>query len=62
MPGALSEQGSERFAVREVDGDEDGAWNVVLIDVELFEQGAEYRAGVKLWFGSRGFVLSHPFP
>jgi hypothetical protein len=39
MAGALGEQGGERFAVVEVDGDEDGAGDVVLVDVELLEEG-----------------------
>ena len=32
---ALGEEGGEGFAVGEVDGDEDGAGDVVLVDVEL---------------------------
>ena len=41
MAGALGEQGGKGFAVVEIDGDEDGARDVLLVDVELLEQGAE---------------------
>ncbi len=43
MAGALGEQRGEGFAIVEVDGDEDGARDVVLVDVELLEQGGEDR-------------------
>jgi hypothetical protein len=41
VAGALGEQRGEGFAVVEVDGDEDGARDVLLVDVELLEEGAE---------------------
>ena len=41
MAGALGEQCGECFAVVEVGGDEDGARNVVLVDVELLEEGGK---------------------
>jgi hypothetical protein len=44
---AFAEEGGEGFAVVEVDGDEDGAGDVLLIDVELFEEGGEDYAGVE---------------
>ena len=47
MAGALGEQVGEGFAVVEIDGDEDGAGDVVLVDVELLEEGAEDGAGVE---------------
>ena len=47
VAGALGEQRGEGFAVVEVDGDEDGARNVVLVDVELLEEGGEDGAGVE---------------
>jgi hypothetical protein len=53
MAGAFGQQGGEGFAVVEVDGDEDGAGDVVLVDVELLEEGAEDGAGVEGWFGLR---------
>ena len=56
VAGALGEQRGEGFAVVEVDGDEDGARDVVLVDVELLEEGGEDCAGVECW-GS-GFLPS----
>jgi hypothetical protein len=44
---AFAEEGGEGFAVVEVDGDKDGAGDVLLIDVELFEEGGEDYAGVE---------------
>ena len=38
---AFAEERGEGFAIVEVDGDEDGAGDVVLVDVELFEEGGE---------------------
>jgi hypothetical protein len=38
MAGALGEESGEGFAVVEVDGDEDGAGDVVLVDIELLEE------------------------
>jgi hypothetical protein len=52
---AFAEESSEGFAVIEVDGDKDGAGDVVLIDVELFEEGREDLAGIEC-----GVLLSHP--
>ena len=52
MAGAFGEEAGEGFAVVEVYGDEDGAGDVMLVDVELFEQGAEDGAGVESFFGS----------
>ena len=40
---AFGEERGEGFAVVEVDGDEDGAGDVVLVDVELFEESGEDR-------------------
>ncbi len=69
MAGALGEQGGEGVAVVEVDGDEDGAWDVVLVDVELLEEGAEdwacvegrFKAGGGLECVSAIGLASHPF-
>ena len=47
MAGALGEQRGQGFAVVEVDGDEDRARDVVLVDVELLEEGGEDAAGVE---------------
>ena len=41
VAGALGEQRGEGFAIVEVDGDEDGARDVLLVDVELLEEGGE---------------------
>jgi hypothetical protein len=41
VAGTLGEQGGQGFAVVEVHGDEDGAGDVVLVDVKLLEQGRE---------------------
>ncbi len=43
--GAFGEQLGEDGAVGEVDGDQDGARDVVLVEVELLEQGREERCG-----------------
>ena len=50
---AFAEKRGEGFAIVEVDGDEDGAGDVVLIDVELLKEGGEDLAGVE-----GGFLLS----
>jgi hypothetical protein len=47
VAGALGEQGGEGLAVAEAGGDEDAARDVALVDIELFEQGAEDCAGVE---------------
>ena len=41
MAGALGEQGGKCFAVVEVCGDEDRAGDVLLVDVELLEEGGK---------------------
>ncbi len=45
---AFAEERGESFAVGEVDGDENGARHVGLVDVELFEEGGEDCAGVEV--------------
>jgi hypothetical protein len=57
MAGAFCEEGGECFAVVKFGGDEDGAGDVLLVDVELLEKGAEDGAGVELWFGRAGICL-----
>src|SRR5579859_890350 len=52
---AFGEKGGESFAVVEIDGDQDGAGDVLLVDVELLEEGGENGAGVE-----GGSLLSHP--
>ena len=47
VAGALGEKRGQGFAVVEVDRDEDRARDVLLIDVELLEEGREDRAGVE---------------
>ena len=47
VAGALGEERGEGFAVVEVGGDEDRARDVVLVDVELLEEGGEDGAGVE---------------
>jgi hypothetical protein len=44
---ALGKQGGQRRAVVEVDRHEDGARHVLLVDVELLEEGGEDRAGME---------------
>jgi len=48
MIDALGEEIGERLSVCEIDGDEDGTWNVTLVDVELFEEGGEDNSGVEI--------------
>src|SRR5262249_30816264 len=43
----FAEQFFEGLAVFEVDGNEDGSWNIVLVDVKLFEQRGEEIARIK---------------
>jgi hypothetical protein len=45
MGCAFGEEVCEEGAVGEVDGDEDGARDVVLVEVELFEEGGEEGGG-----------------
>ena len=47
VAGALGEECGEGFAIVEVDGHEDGARDVVLVNVELLEQGGEDASGVE---------------
>jgi hypothetical protein len=47
MAGALGEERGEGFTIVEVDRDEDGTRDVVLVDVELFEEGGEELGGVE---------------
>ena len=56
MAGALGEQMAERLAIREVDRHQDGARHVLLIDVELLEQGREEGGGLKApaWCAASG--------
>jgi hypothetical protein len=45
MASALREQIGEQCAVGEVDWDEDGARNVILVEIKLLEQGREEGGG-----------------
>ena len=51
MAGALGEQRGEGLAIVEVDGHEDGARDVVLVDVELLQERGKDSAGMKRHFG-----------
>jgi hypothetical protein len=57
VAGALSEQSGECLAVVEVDRDEDGARNVLLVDVELLEERGEDVACVE-----GGFIRCRAVP
>ena len=57
VAGALGEQSGQGFAVVEVDRHEDGAGDVVLVDVELLEEGREHIAGVERDFAGFGISL-----
>jgi hypothetical protein len=47
MASALGEEGGQGFSIVEVDGDENRTRDVVLVDVELLEQGGEDTSGVE---------------